>query len=249
MFVEADSSAIEAVLTGYFAGDRRLIDLSKQSVHAYLCCQKLGLAFTPEHVTLVKTHHEGLYSAMKQTVYLSLYGGKPRMMVLQAPKHFRTLREAEEMQAFFLAQFPSLVAWWDQTREFAHKHNSLTNPWGWKNYFYNVYRRDDQGHTILGEDKNEVAAFLPQSAAAMFMRDNLRILGATWVRPHMPAIGTVHDSICLDVPEARVDEAIDLLVSVLSRPIPELGGLRIGCEVKVGDDWWAMSKVRAEKAA
>lgn len=49
----------------------------------------------------------------------------------------------------------------------------------------------------------------------------------------MPAIGVVHDSYCLEVPEADVADATYTLMRILTRPIPEMNGLTVGCEVKV----------------
>jgi len=251
VFVQADSSAIEAVLTGYFAGDEDLIRLAKQSVHAYLACRKLGLEFTPENVKAVKSVHSGLYATMKRTVYLSLYGGTPSMMLLKAPKEFPTLRAATEAQEFFLEQFPRIRAWWGATRERAHAQCYLDNPFGWRNYFYNVYRKDTRtGRTVLGEDKNEVVAFDPQSTAGLFGRQNLKLLGASWALPYMPSNGFVHDGYMLDVPDTptSIDDAANLLEETLTRAIPELGGLRIGCEIEVGDNWGSMEPLRANPA-
>jgi hypothetical protein len=71
----------------------------------------------------------------------------------------------------------------------------------------------------------------------MFMKDNILLLAETWAREFMPAHLTVHDSLCLDVPESRADEARELLKSILTREIPQLQGLRIGAEVEVGRNW------------
>jgi hypothetical protein len=77
------------------------------------------------------------------------------------------------------------------------------------------------------------------------MRDTLLLVGQSEWRPYTPAILSIHDSVCLAVPEddATVDRAVTWLADTMTRPIPELGGLRVGCEVKVGKTWDDMHKV------
>jgi hypothetical protein len=123
-----------------------------------------------------------------------------------------------------------------------------------------------------GKDSNRSIAFLPQSSNGLFQRDNLLILavtpvegeppsldaaevvarwdefvpaikaGKTWQR-FMPANVSVHDSGCLDTPVSLIDAGIDVLRRVMTRPIPEMGGLTVGAECEVGDDWLDMEKV------
>ena len=78
----------------------------------------------------------------------------------------------------------------------------------------------------------------------MFQRENLLLLGQSWARPYMCAIGHIHDSQLLDVPEEKADEAIELLCEIMTRPVTQCGNLRIGCEVKMGKNWADMSFVK-----
>jgi DNA polymerase I-like protein with 3'-5' exonuclease and polymerase domains len=121
----------------------------------------------------------------------------------------------------------------------AHKATYLTNPWGYRHYFYDVFGKNREGERTLQDDAKRCVAFLPQSSAAAFMKDTLLILWHEhpWVRPYLPANGSVHDSVCLDVPPDKVEAAVELLAKVMTREIPEMGGLRVGCEVKVGRNW------------
>src|SRR5581483_69964 len=52
--VQIDSSAVEAVMQGYYMNDVDYMNLASKSIHAWLCCRKLGLEFTPENVDFVK---------------------------------------------------------------------------------------------------------------------------------------------------------------------------------------------------
>jgi len=254
-FVQADSSAIEAVMVGYFMGDPGFIDLARKSIHAYAACRKLGWEFTPENVQKVKGEQAQLYERMKRTIHLTNYGGTPYMMVQAAPEVFPTRKAAKEMQDFLFDLFPGLRQWHHEVRLFAKKHGYLTSPWGIKHYFYDVFtyemidgrvrmRPDGQPCIRLGKDAKRAIAFLPQHSAGMFMRDNLLLLGKTEARLWMPANVSVHDGYCLDVPENKIELATEILVDILTRPIEEMGGLRVGCEVEVGPNWGAMTKTR-----
>lgn len=239
VFVEADSTAIEAVIVGYLAGDREYQERAALGIHADVCLKILNLPFTPENVAWVKREHPDLYERVKRTVHMTNYGGTPKMLAYQYPHVFPNEAEAKAAQDAYINAWPRIAEWWEETRAFAHKYGYLANPWGFRNEFFNVYRRSREGKVYLGEDGKEVIAFGPQSSAGIFMRENLKLIGATWARPFMPAIGSVHDSVCLDVPEDRVEEAVELLIDTLTRPIPQLGGLRVGCEVKIGKHNWA----------
>ena len=88
-----------------------------------------------------------------------------------------------------------------------------------------------------------MVAFKPQSSNALFQRENLTLLGKSWAAPYMCAIGHIHDSQCLDVPEDKVDAAVALLTEIMTRPISQMGGLQIDVDVKIGKNWADMETV------
>jgi hypothetical protein len=237
--------------------DPDYIKLARASIHAYVACKRLGWEFTPENVKRVKREKSALYESVKTVVHGTSYGMTPYLMHMTRPDLFPTLRSAQETQAFLFNVLPGLPRWQWEVRQFAHKHNYLTNPWNMRHYFYDVftYKRDPDTHAVLygpdgepliklGQDGKRAVAFLPQSSAGFFCRDNLVLLGRTKAAPWMGANISVHDGYCLDVPEDRVDEAVEILCEILTRPIPQMGGLQVGCEVEVGTDWGSMTKVK-----
>jgi DNA polymerase I-like protein with 3'-5' exonuclease and polymerase domains len=50
----------------------------------------------------------------------------------------------------------------------------------------------------------------------------------------------IHDAILVEVDEAQVDEAAKVISKVMSSPWPELGGLAIDVDYKVGINWGEM---------
>ncbi len=251
LLVEGDSASIEAVFTGYFMQSKEYMELAKRGIHAIWTCHSLGLEPTPENIRYVKNapEHEKLYRRKKKTVHSVSYGRTAKGLYEENEDLFDSEADAQREINEFYAFAPDLLEWHKDLRDFAHKHGYIQSPWGLKNYYYQVYRREHDKFTggwrwVLGEDGRPCIAFLPQHANGMFQRENLKIIGGTWARPYMPAHGHVHDSIGLDCPEDLVDKAIDLLAETMNRPIVQLGGLQVGVEIKVGKNWDDMKSVK-----
>lgn len=302
VFVEADYSALEAVLVGHFMGDQGFIDLAKKGIHSYLCCKEFGWEFTPDNAKKAKKEHYDIYNRAKITVYLSLYQGGPGMLAgtfpdeyswstfadafldkhpecgcgksaskvlaktgaydphtkrirplimvshcencfLKIPSKFRAkwsaMAIADWEQTKFVNEFPALPTWWHSTKELAQRQGYLQSPWGFRGYFHNVLRKNEEGQLVDGEDANAAVNFQPQHAGGMIGRETILLFGQTWLRQYMPANGFIHDGWVFDVPEARKSECIELVEKIMPRKIPQLNNLRIGCEISVGTANWS----------
>jgi hypothetical protein len=249
IFVQADSTSIEAVVTGYLIGDATFTEVAKKSIHAYLVCAELGLPFTDATVEQVKKTHKNLYNQFKTAVYLLLYGGDPFLMHMTNPELYPTKQAAEIIKEKIFTLMPKLPEWQTRVREQAKREGVLQSPWGYRHHFYDVYtfkrnaegviQYDDEGRPILklGNDAKRAIAFVPQNCAGAFCRDTLLLLGQSAWGPYLSANVSVHDGYTLEVPEALKEEAAQFLIDTLTRPVLELGGLRIGCEVDMGYNW------------
>ena len=246
VFVEADSASIEAVMSGWFMGSESYMEIARQGVHAFAACTELGLPFTPENKALVKNdpRYALLYARKKRITHGVTYGMGAKLLHESYPESFPTISNATAEIRGFLKMLPELANWHEDLRKEAWRNGYLDNPWGLRNYYYQVYTKDNRTQTFKpGEDANKVVAFKPQSSNAMFQRENLILLGASWAAPHMCAIGHIHDSQALDCPIDRVNDAVVLLKSVMKRPIKQMGGLIIDVEIKVGPTWADMRTV------
>jgi hypothetical protein len=248
--VQADSTSIEAVQLGWLMGDLDYIKLANQSVHAWLACMELGWDFTPDNVERVKAEHGNLYDQMKVTNHMTNYGGTGYVLWKTFPKLFKSADEADTIQQRIFKLLPRLEAFHYSTRFRAAKQGWLETPWGLRVEFYDVFTYDRDRFTgqvrytstgrpklKLGKDGKAVIAFIPQHSAGMFMRDNLNLLYETELGQYMPANVSVHDGYTLDVPDRLVDTAVETLGRILTRPIPQMGGLKVGCEIEVGGNW------------
>lgn len=269
--VQIDSSAVEAVMQGHYMNDVDYMKTASRSIHAWLACKALGLEFTPENVDLVKEKHEALYLKMKVTNYLTNFGGGPKLMADTFPEEFPTKQAAQDTQDTLYALLPTLREFHHNVRWEAHKKTYLTTPWGYRHWYYDVFKRKPDGTLGLAKDSKRCVAFKPQNSNAAFQKDNLLLVavspldgppitdmkyldehwnelkanmdaGKTWAQ-FMPTNVSIHDSCCLDVPEALVPKATEDLLTIFTRPIPEMRNLQVGAEVEVGDNWGEMKRV------
>lgn len=245
VFVEADSAAIEAVFVGYFAGDPEYMERAKKGIHAYLACVELGLDFTPENVREVKNNpkYEALYARKKRTVHGVNFGMGAGLMAMNYPRAFASKKAAQKEIDFYYAVCPKLKAWHDHTQLIAHRQAYLENPFKYRHYFFDVLKRDISGKVVYGSDAKRALAFLPQSTAGAFMRESLALLRESeWFPEALPANLTIHDALVLEPLANDAERARDYLVALMNRPIPQMGGLRIGVEVKRYDANWQDAK-------
>ena len=244
--IEADSSSVEAVMTGWYMGSESYMNIARKGVHAYAACKELGIPFTDANRKMIKNtaKYAMLYARKKRITHGVSYGMGANLLAQNYPDIFPSKRAAQLEIDGFLELLPELAAWHDRLRKEAWKNGCLTSPWGITNYYYQVYSKDIKtGKFKLGPDAKSVIAFLPQHSNGMFQRETLLMLGDSWVRPYMCAIGHCHDSAGLDVPLDKVDDAVLLLKEVMTRPIKEMDGLTIGVDVKVGKNWADMEVV------
>jgi hypothetical protein len=259
-YVQADSSAIEALVQGWWMGDPVYMELATQSVHAWVVAKMNGIEWdgSEEQVSYLKANFKNDYNKFKTVNYLTNFGGGPYLMWKTAPETFPTKDDAERAQNMLYAMLPKLKEFHHWVRTKAQKESYLELP-GWKHrhYFYDVFTTDGKtGKVKYGKDAKRVCAFFPQGCAAAFMRDNSLLLAygdraAEWlgIEPlglgdgylhWFPANFVVHDGYTLEPPDGREDEAAEVLEKVLTRPIPQLADLRVGCEVDispVGGNW------------
>lgn len=204
------------------------------------------------------------YETKKRTVHGVSYGMGAKLLHESYPEYFpaswvvengkkklcATCTAQAEIDDF-MKFVPDLKAWQTDTMKWAHKHGYLQSPWGFRNYYYRVFTYDWKDEKWrMGDDAKATVAFQPQHANGMFQRENLKLIhqgvekrgmrGRWW----QPAIGHVHDSNGLMIPEDDVDKAADLFQEVMNRRIKQLGGIQVGVEIKAGKNWNKMKTVR-----
>ena len=263
LLFEADYSAIEAVLTAYFANWRDGIRLAKLGVHSYLASHVLkrpaDLSWPDEDLAkyfkeIKKSDDPSIkriYNACKRTVHMSAYGGTPSKMVMSEPDTFENVAQAKWLQDIYFEVASPVRKWQLQTQELAHSQGHLRNPYGYKHSFNHVFQnvKDNYGVWVKrpGDDANATLAFLPQSTAAAIIKDAMLEMYYN----HFEALGQylrlqVHDSLVSEVPKAKLDSVRDLKTRLMTAPLLplplppewEMGThLSIGVDSKTGERW------------
>jgi uracil-DNA glycosylase family 4 len=236
LLCECDSSAIEAVLVGYFGGSERYIQLAKSGVHKWLASEYAGRPVSKS---------EPLYDQIKRVVHLSNYMGSPQRIHEEYPNVFANVKAARELQDFYFNTEPGkdVRAWQQATLQLAHKEHKLTTPFNQAHFFWDVFTYRD-GQAVMGDDAKRAVAFRPQAAASAIQTEFVLAIEEhhTWMLPHLRWL--VHDSILAEVPERDAERFARELIEVMTMPFPQLEGLSIGCEAKIGPNLASMKEVR-----
>ena len=252
LLVESDAAAIEAVLTGWAAGSPALVRLAKSGIHGWMASAFKGKVIPIDSPDLAKLCKEAKrewpedYDTFKRVVYLSFYMGSARRMHEEYPNEFPTVKAAQERQDFLFSTKPGqdIRKWQRSTLDRAHAERMLQNPWGYKHYFYDVYHySSDVGDWVMGDDAKRAVAFVPQSTASAIQTEVLLniVERHPWMVPYLRLI--IHDAIVLEVPERDAERAARVLTQEMTHPWPELQGLAIGAETKIGKNLADMKEI------
>lgn len=244
VFGHLDWRAIEATLLGYLAHDPVFMRLAALGVHSYVMTHYKGqpadLGQSDEELKKIfkrfKDADPTAYHRCKTGVYSGLYGATA--WVLAQEMHC-TRAEAENFITVFERAAPGWVQWKKDTLQRAHYDGRLTNPFGFSRAFWDVYsiryKPDGSRVVTLGKEAKKALAHGPQSTGAAMLRIVLLDLAAHPL--HGKAFHLIiptHDSIDMEILEGWEDEVMSIAQRSMERAWPELGGLVIRVEGKLG---------------
>jgi DNA polymerase I-like protein with 3'-5' exonuclease and polymerase domains len=191
-----------------------------------------------EDYPLIPGKPEGVRFLAKKCNHASSYGMQEKHM---ADVLGCTIAEARDLLQIKRNMAPKVAAWQDGVQLLAHRQGFLENPFGYRRAFFNVFQRDKAGQWRKGEEANKALAFLPQSTAAGMLRESLLHV---WELPGCQEVFwpmvPIHDAILLETFEDKVEDVSRAVAKVMEREWPELGGLSIKVDVKVGRNWSEM---------
>ncbi len=268
LLMEADFSAIEAVLVGFFASDPEYVSLAKRGVHTFFSGHLLGnpIASNASDADFKALKREAkaamragqpLYDVAKRAIHAGNYGITPSYLHKLYPDTFPTVKAAVEIQELYFGTVGRAIRPWHERlmhQAYAAKH--LRSPWGdilWLWDIYKQYKHAGSGAwQWAGEDRKAGIAFLPQNGAARIMRDCLVRLGHFAVVPahsdcrmHL----SIHDSLLFSIRPGQLDQYALEITAAMTAPVSELGGLQIGVECAVGSSWGDMEEYTCKTQA
>lgn len=241
-FLEMDFSSLENRLTAWFANDtERLARLSQPGFneHKWVASQIFGIPYDEVEKDNSK---DAPYGIAKRVGHGSNYGMGPRKIANLFDMDFGEVRK---FSAEWRKLFAKTVAWQENCGKLAKEQGFLVTPFGRKRWFYtqNYY--------------TEALSFLPQSTGADICYRTMLALfyeRIGWpvellekiVRVYEPVprpvqlVLQVHDSLLCEGPADQIEATAGLIARVAQQPWPELRGLVIPAEFKIGapgDSW------------
>lgn len=149
----------------------------------------------------------------------SNYGMGPKKISMLFDMDFKTVRD---LCAKWRVVNAKTVAWQEETAARAKKDGVLVTPFGRKRWFYT-----DSAYT-------ESLSFLPQSTAADVIFRAMIALSKSLPNPTRIVL-QVHDSLLFELPGIQTDEILEMVLKTMTCAIPELPGLNLPVEYKLGD--------------
>jgi DNA polymerase I-like protein with 3'-5' exonuclease and polymerase domains len=269
LFVSADYSGIEAVETGWCAGDPDYLRLASLGIHAYLASHIVGEPARlgdsdralGEYFKYIKKKYPLVYERAKRCVHGTSYGMTWMGLVMNYPEYF-VAATAKSTQQLLYDVAPKLRKYQTEIRFRAARDGFLggrDHPFHYKHWFFEVRTwNSTKQDWDLGPDGKRCVAFYPQSisagvlaeAALSLMDPASRYFIGDMYDGRTPIRALVHDDILLEVPKGKVDEALEKLVGAMEEPIQEQplpwepsSFLVVKAEAKVGKDWGSMEVV------
>ena len=243
VLLEADWKAIEALLVGYFADDPDFMRASRLGVHGILASHILGapisLALPDEdilrRVKQLKKAHPQVYADAKKCIHATDY----LEGIFNMARDLKCeLSVARGYRNTYYKMAPLVQKWQDDVCKRAHKDHYLVNPFGYVSpYYFAVWKRDANGEWGPGKQASQCVSFLPQSTGAAMLRETLLALGEREHPENWYLLTPVHDSILVCTRKEALAEAAGVLSELMTREWPQLGGLSVEVEMKVGGSW------------
>lgn len=251
VLVENDWKAMEAVLTGYFAQDPDFIKISQLDSHSYFCAYILKNRGTI-NAEIPKPDDPGIMDFLndiKRTYPDERFMAKTANLAMGYDIGWKHLSEvvrcsAEDAKTYLRIRdemYPQIAKWKEDTFLEAHSKGYLETPFGYRTFYWNVLEPipGKPGKFRKGKEAREALAFRPQSSGAAMLREAMLELDP-YDGVAFNFLAPIHDAILVECPEGDVEQVVLLMKKAMERPFPELGGLAIETEAKVGERWSEM---------
>lgn len=244
-----DYSGIEAVLTGYFAGDPKYIRIAKRDVHTFYTVHALyeleggarikaadlpDLDWPDERLFPYLEELKKEFSKERNSLYKHLVHAANFMQSAKGAqaKIFSETRieypvqTVQKVMDVYYSLFPKIKQWHRSVLDEAQKEGYLRNPFGYVHHFSRAYEwKKEYGEWIKkpGADANRVISFKPQSTAAAIIKEAiLRLFFNRFDEAGQFLRLQIHDELFFEIPRDQW-QAVDLVVlEEMERPVPEL---------------------------
>lgn len=253
VLVELDWRGIEALLVAFFANDPDYARICEIDVHTYLASYMVGqpadISWPDDKLIAYLKGLRKQFPDKREICKLGNHADAYDIGVKHLAEELGSKELAEEFKLLRKTVFPKIAAWQEATRLQAHYGHQLMNPFGYTRAFWNVYQRGKpsrkypEGKWGLGSEAWEALAFLPQSTGAAMCRQVILDLFDRAI-PFIHLLVPIHDALFLEIEEAHLAEGVEIVRELMERPWPEMGGLRVFTDTKVGVNWGEMEEYK-----
>jgi len=277
-FVEFDKKSFHVATMGYCANDKDYIRFSQIDPHSIftsyvdptLVGQSISLKWSDadirEATDAVKKaskargkmdHGIDIRQAMaKPTVLGNQLGLGARKLQWQNRRYIQTLSQAEGLQELLKGLFPKVHAFKENIREKAHLDKYLMTPFGFIQYFYDVFsfrfnKKTNQWVKHPGEDSEKTIAFAVQQPAFGMIDREMLLMEERGICEEHWFINTIHDSVIFEPEIGKRDRCIEEVTGIMNSPCGLLvneatgnEGLVVRVDASVGYNWKGWDKER-----
>lgn len=159
-----------------------------------------------------------------------------------------SVKEVRELDEVFAGMAPKIVQWQKDTQWRAHKEGYLTTPFGGSLDFFEVFTRakdpmSGEWKWRPGKQSTECLAYGPQATCAGMLREVLVSCSQhPGYKVDFNLLVPEYDSLKGQVRIGKEAEVLPFIKETMEREWPELGGLSVKVEGKIGPDMNSMEE-------
>jgi DNA polymerase I-like protein with 3'-5' exonuclease and polymerase domains/uracil-DNA glycosylase len=231
VMIGADYSSLEVRMAAFLAHESQLItDLHEnRDMHSIFAIRVFGLDIPLEPWATLKkrvsANHSFERTAAKSVVFGSLYGGSAATLANNVGVEVDVAQRVIEQ---LYARYPRLKEWQEETRRFAVKHGFVETPWGRRRHF--LFGKGMNRQAEEAQLRAAINAPIQSHASDM----NLFAFARAEARG-LSTLFCVHDSIYIQAPEDKAEEAAKELRDIMESTIT--GPVLFSADVKKGPNW------------
>jgi uracil-DNA glycosylase family 4 len=263
-FSEIDYKTFHVAVMGYVANDPEYIKYSQMDPHSIFGSHVVNDPEIPpidlknmskEEIKSITKKFKAKYSEIRQNVAKpSVLGNQLGLGSMrlwrQNRKYIKSQAHAEELQAILARLFPKVEQAKTFIRELAHRQKYLSNPWGRRQDFYEVFNYSFDKirmnwRLMNGSDSEKCLAFAVQSCAFGMICEKILECERLGYNQRFNWINTIHDSSQFHRLIKDRDDFIRLVIPIYTSPCEWLkatacpNGLVVNVDHSIGRNWKA----------
>jgi len=211
MLIEADYSQIELRVAADYSNDPNMLRVYREGgdIHTETACTLSG--------TNEPTKEQR--SRAKPVNFGFLYGMSARKFIIYAFDSYGvsyTMDEAQRYRDLYFIKYPGLLEWHKEMESVCEALGGVENRFGRFRALPNIYSQDDyeRGNAIRRAINTPV-----QSTASDLLLCSAVEIRRTLAKPFdLKIVGTIHDSILMDVPAEEVEAIIPEVKRIMAKP-------------------------------